>query len=68
MKAVGFVLQGMANSAMQYREEVKSNAVAIAMAKSGYRLRERKISWPRAKAVKAVRIDCATGHAVGFLQ
>ena len=45
----------------------KNEVVKDALKKSGYRLREKKVSWPRMKAVAAVRIDCATGHAVEFV-
>ena len=44
-----------------------NECVKDALKKSGYRLREKKVSWPRMKAVAAVRIDCATGHAVEFV-
>ena len=44
-----------------------NESVADALKKSGYRLREKKVSWPRMKAVAAVRIDCATGYAVEFV-
>ena len=45
----------------------KNEVVKDTLKKSGYRLREKKVSWPRMKAVAAVRIDCATGHAVEFV-
>ena len=45
----------------------KNEVVKDALKKSEYRLREKKVSWPRMKAVAAVRIDCATGHAVEFV-
>jgi hypothetical protein len=44
-----------------------NESVADALKKSGYRLREKKVSWPRMRGVAAVRIDCATGHAVEFV-
>ena len=67
-QGVGFVLQGTVNAAVSHREEVKNNAMALALARSGYKLRQKKVSWPRAKAVKAIRVDCSTGYAVGFIQ
>jgi len=45
----------------------KNHVVKDALKKSGYRLREKKVSWPRMQAVAATRIDCATGHAVEFV-
>lgn len=45
----------------------KNEVVKDARKRAGYRLREKKVSWPRMKAVAAVRIDCATGHAVEFV-
>ena len=44
-----------------------NKSVADALKKSGYKLLEKRVSWPRMKAVAAVRIDCATGHAVEFV-
>jgi hypothetical protein len=45
----------------------KNESVKDALKRAGYRLREKKVSWPRMKAVAAVRIDCATSHAVEFV-
>ena len=44
-----------------------NESVADALKKSGYKLRVKRVSWPRMKAVAAVRIDCTTGYAVEFI-
>ena len=33
----------------------------------GNKLVVKRVSWPRTKGPKAVRIDCKTGHAVQFV-
>ena len=40
-------------------------ALSIAFKKSGYRLREKKISWPRSKGPAGLRVEVGTGHLVG---
>ena len=40
--------------------EVKNNSVALALRKSGYKLRVQKVSWPRRKGPAAIRLDCTT--------
>ena len=38
----------------------KSNAMQVAFKNSGYRLREKKVSWPRAKNFRPVQVvDCS---------
>lgn len=69
MAQVGFILQGTRRSAGSYHEEVSNNAMALALARSGYKLREKKVAWPRMKSgVRAIRVDCSTGHAVEFVR
>lgn len=53
------------------RNEAVADALKAFNVKQGrranYGLREKKVSWPRAKAVVGIRVDVSTGHAVGFL-
>jgi len=37
----------------------KNESVADAFKKSGYRLRTKKVSWPRAKKQATVQVDCS---------
>ena len=46
----------------------KNESVKDALKKSGYRLREKKVSWPRMRGVAGVRIDVSTGNAVAFVR
>jgi hypothetical protein len=50
-----------------FNSTCKNDCVKDAFKRSGYKLLTRRVRWPRAKAVAAVRIDCATGHAVEFV-
>jgi hypothetical protein len=46
----------------------KNEVVKDALKKSGYRLCEKKVSWPRMRGVAGVRIDVSTGNAVAFVR
>ena len=48
--------------------QCKNDVVKDAFKKSGYRLREKKVSWPRMRGVAGVRIDVSTGNAVAFVR
>ena len=45
----------------------KNNSVELALRKANYKLRAKRVAWPRAKGVAAVRIDCGSGRAVEFV-
>ena len=46
----------------------KNEVVKDALKKSGYRLREKKVSWPRMRGVAGIRIDVSTGNVVAFVR
>jgi hypothetical protein len=48
--------------------ECKSNAMALAFKRSGYKLLNHRAKWPRIKGASAVKIDVKTGTAVGFVR
>ena len=43
---------------------VKSDAMSIAFKKSGYKLRMKKVSWPKLKGPAGLRVDVTTGQLV----
>jgi hypothetical protein len=47
--------------------ECKNLVLADAFKRAGYKLREKRLSWPRLKGPVAIRVDCSTQHAVAFI-
>jgi len=48
--------------------ECKNEAIKDALKKSGYKLLEKKISWPRLKGPAGLRVDVSTGHMVDWVR
>jgi hypothetical protein len=63
-----FNLQGTNHAQKIYRDVVKSDAMSIAMKRSGYKLLQKRVSWPRVKGPAGVRVDVSTGAAVAFVR
>ena len=45
----------------------QNECVADAFRKINYKLRKKRVSWPRTKAVVGIRVDVKTGYAVAFV-
>lgn len=46
----------------------KNECVADAFRKINYKLRKKRVAWPRTSAVLGIRVEVKTGHAVAFLR
>ena len=48
--------------------ECRNECVADALKRSGYRLREKKVSWPRLQGPAGLRIDVGSGKMVDYVK
>ena len=44
------------------------NALLLAFQRSGYKLREKRASWPRLKGPVGIRVEVKTGFAVAMIR
>jgi len=49
-------------------ETLRSDAMRLAFKKSGYKLREKRVAWPRTRGPIGIRVEVKTGYAVEFVR